>query len=166
MTTILVADDAAFVRLWCTKMLGRQGFEVVEALDGKDAVAKYRELKPDAVLLDVAMPELDGLGALRAIREIDPKARVMMLTGLGQRHIVLEALNAGARDFVVKPFKPERVLAAVKKLLADAPARSGSSAAQRPDSAGPASSGLNVVEEGESVEAALVESRESTGPAA
>lgn len=118
MTTILVADDAAFVRLWCTRMLGRHGFEVVEASDGKEAVSKYREHRPDAVLLDVAMPELDGLGALREIRRFDPTARVAMLTGLGQRHIVLEALNAGARDFVVKPFKPERVLNAVKKLLA------------------------------------------------
>jgi two-component system, chemotaxis family, chemotaxis protein CheY len=117
MTTILVADDAAFVRLWCTRMLGRHGFEVVEASDGKDAVAKYRDHRPDAVLLDVAMPELDGLDALRAIRAFDPTARVAMLTGLGQRHIVLEALNAGARDFVVKPFKPERVLSAVRKLL-------------------------------------------------
>jgi two-component system chemotaxis response regulator CheY len=116
-TTILVADDAAFVRLWCTKMLGRHGFEVLEAADGRDAVAKYRDHRPAAVLLDVAMPELDGLGALREIRELDPGARVAMLTGLGQRHIVLEALNAGARDFVVKPFKPERVLSAVKKLL-------------------------------------------------
>lgn len=117
MTTILVADDAAFVRLWCTRMLGRHGFEVVEASDGKEAVAKYRDHRPDAVLLDVAMPELDGLDALREIRRLDPTARVAMLTGLGQRHIVLEALNLGARDFVVKPFRPERVLSAVQKLL-------------------------------------------------
>jgi two-component system, chemotaxis family, chemotaxis protein CheY len=121
MTTILVADDTAFVRLWCTKMLGRHGFEVVEASDGRDAVAKYRDHRPAAVLLDVAMPELDGLGALREIRQLDPGARVAMLTGLGQRHIVIEALNAGARDFVVKPFKPERVLSALKKLLDPAP---------------------------------------------
>jgi len=121
MTKILVADDAAFVRLWCNRMLTRRGFEVLEACDGRDAVAKYRDHRPDAVLLDVAMPELDGLGALREIREFDPSARVAMLTGLGQRHIVLEALNAGARDFVVKPFRPERVLSAVQKLL-DIPA--------------------------------------------
>ena len=102
-------------------MLSRRGFEVLEACDGRDAVTKYRDHRPDAVLLDVAMPELDGLGALREIREFDPSARVAMLTGLGQRHIVLEALNAGARDFVVKPFRPERVLSAVQKLL-DIPA--------------------------------------------
>jgi len=117
MTKILVADDAAFVRLWCTHMLSRQGFEVIEASDGRDAIAKFRDHRPDAVLLDVAMPELDGIGALREIRLIDPKARVAMLTGLGQRHILLEALNAGARDFVVKPFKPERVMSALNKLL-------------------------------------------------
>ncbi len=117
MTKILVADDAAFVRLWCTRMLSKKGFEVVEASDGRDAVAKFRDHRPDAVLLDVAMPELDGIGVLREIRSIDPKARVAMLTGLGQRHIVLEALNAGARDFVVKPFKPERILGALQKLL-------------------------------------------------
>jgi len=117
MTKILVADDAAFVRLWCTRMLSRKGFQVIEASDGRDAIAKFRDHRPDAVLLDVAMPELDGIGALREIRLIDPKARVAMLTGLGQRHIVLEALNAGARDFVVKPFKPERVMSALNKLL-------------------------------------------------
>ena len=118
MTKILVADDAAFMRLWCTRMLSKKGFEVVEASDGRDAVEKFRDHRPDAVLLDVSMPELDGIGVLREIRIIDPKARVAMLTGLGQRHIVLEALNAGARDFVVKPFKPERVLNALDKLLA------------------------------------------------
>ena len=83
MTKILVADDAAFVRLWCTRLLTRHGFEVLEAADGLDAVAKYRDHRPDAVLLDVAMPELDGLGVLKEIKAMDPGARVAMLTGLG-----------------------------------------------------------------------------------
>ena len=117
MTKILVADDAAFVRLWCTRLLTRHGFEVLEAADGLDAVAKYRDHRPDAVLLDVAMPELDGLGVLKEIKTIDPGARVAMLTGLGQRHILLQAMNAGADDFVVKPFQQERVMSALNKLL-------------------------------------------------
>jgi two-component system chemotaxis response regulator CheY len=117
MTKILVADDAAFVRLWCTRLLTRHGFEVLEAADGLDAVAKYRDHRPDAVLLDVAMPELDGLGVLKEIKTIDPRARVAMLTGLGQRHILLQAMNAGADDFVVKPFHQERVMSALNKLL-------------------------------------------------
>ena len=134
MTTILIADDADFVRLWCTRMLIRHGFDVLEAADGQDAVAKYRDHRPAAVLLDVAMPELDGLGALRAILRMDPDARVAMLSGLGQRHIVLEAANAGARDFVVKPFRPERILTAVRKLLDDPAARetNGGSGPTRP----------------------------------
>jgi len=116
-TTILIADDAAFMRMRCGRMLADHGFTVVEAENGRDAVAKYQEHRPDAVLLDITMPELDGLGALRAIRDIDPDARVGMVTALGQQAVVVEALQAGARDFVVKPFQADRVLESVQKLL-------------------------------------------------
>src|SRR5579875_575271 len=117
MTLILIADDAAFMRMRCGRMLTEHGFEVVEAENGREAVEKYQALEPDVVLLDITMPEMDGLQALRAIKAIDPQARVGMVTALGQQQVVMEALQAGARDFVVKPFQPERVLAAVEKLL-------------------------------------------------
>jgi len=118
MATILVVDDAAFLRMRCGRMLTEKGYEVVEAQDGRDAVAKYRENRPDAVLMDITMPELDGLAALREIRDLDPTARVTMLTSLGQQQVVMEALRAGARDYVLKPFDAARVLAAVQKMPA------------------------------------------------
>jgi two-component system, chemotaxis family, chemotaxis protein CheY len=117
MATILIADDAAFMRMRCGRMLADNGYTVVEAENGRDAVAKYQAHRPDAVLMDITMPELDGLGALRAIRALDPGAKVAMVTAIGQQAVVLEAVQAGAKDFVVKPFQPERVLAAVQKML-------------------------------------------------
>lgn len=117
MAKILVVDDAAFMRMRCGRMLTEHGFEVIEAENGREAVTKYKEHRPDAVLMDITMPELDGLGALREIKQLDPNARVAMVTALGQQQVVMAALQAGARDFVVKPFQPERVLAAVQKLL-------------------------------------------------
>ena len=85
--------------------------------DDKEAVEQYQAENPDAVLMDITMPEMDGLAALKAIREIDPQARVAMLTALGQQGVVIEAIKAGARDFVVKPFDRDRVLNAVEKML-------------------------------------------------
>lgn len=117
MATILIADDAAFMRMRCGKMLAQHGHQVVEAENGREAVDKYTEQKPDCVLLDITMPELDGLSALKEIRKLDPNARVAMVTAIGQQQVVMEALQSGARDFVVKPFQPERVLQAVEKLL-------------------------------------------------
>jgi two-component system, chemotaxis family, chemotaxis protein CheY len=117
MATILIADDAAFMRLRCGRMLADHGYTVVEAENGRDAVTKYQEHRPDAVLMDITMPELDGQGALRAIRALDPGAKVAMVTAIGQQQVVLAAVQAGAKDFVVKPFQPERVLAAVQKML-------------------------------------------------
>src|SRR5262249_21070667 len=105
------------MRMRCGRVLTENGHQVLEAENGLDAVAKYTEHRPDAVLMDITMPELDGLGALREINKLDPQARVAMVTGLGQQRVVMSALQAGARDFVVKPFQPERVLAAVQKLL-------------------------------------------------
>ncbi len=117
MATILIADDAAFMRMRCGKMLQQHGYTVLEAENGREAVEKYSAQRPDCVLMDITMPELDGLSALKEIRKMDPNARVAMVTAIGQQQVVMEALQSGARDFVVKPFQPERVLAAVEKLL-------------------------------------------------
>jgi two-component system chemotaxis response regulator CheY len=114
----MVVDDAAFMRLRACKVLQEHGHEVLQAENGADAVRKYAEHRPDAVLLDITMPEMDGLEALREIRKIDPFARVAMVTAMGQQAVVMEALRAGAKDFVLKPFQAERVLGAVQKLLA------------------------------------------------
>jgi len=99
-------------------MLSDSGFEVAEAADGNEALQKYREVKPDGVLLDITMPELDGLATLKELIKMDPGARVAMVTAMGQQSMVMEALKTGARDFIVKPFEAERVLAAVKKIMA------------------------------------------------
>ncbi len=118
MAKILIVDDAEFLRLRISKILTDGGYDVILAHNGLNAVSMYKFAKPDAVLMDITMPEMDGLAALKEIRSADPNARVVMLTALGQESVVLEAVKAGARDFVVKPFEPERVLAAISKALA------------------------------------------------
>ncbi len=118
MATILVVDDAAFMRMRMSKILSEAGYDVVQAENGLDAIAKYKNSRPDAVLMDITMPEMDGLTALKEIRAIDPTARIAMVTALGQQQIVLEAVKSGAKDFLVKPCEGERVLAAVSKLCA------------------------------------------------
>lgn len=118
MAKVLVVDDAAFMRLRACKVLQDNGHEVVQAENGADAVRQYAEHRPDAVLMDITMPEMDGLEALKQIRKLDPTARVAMVTAMGQQAIVMEALRAGAKDFVLKPFQPDRVLGALQKLLA------------------------------------------------
>jgi two-component system, chemotaxis family, chemotaxis protein CheY len=115
---VLVVDDASFMRLRACRVLQENGHEVVQAENGADAVRQYIEHRPDAVLMDITMPEMDGLAALKEIKRIDPSARVAMVTAMGQQAIVMEALRAGARDFVLKPFQPERMLGALHKLLA------------------------------------------------
>ncbi len=117
MAKILIVDDAEFLRVRISKMLVSNGHEVMEAENGAVAVSTYKAHRPDAVLMDVTMPEMDGLAALKAIRSGDPNARVVMLTALGQESVVLEAIKSGAKDFVVKPFEPARVLAAITKAL-------------------------------------------------
>lgn len=117
MTKILVVDDAEFLRVRLTKMLSTDGYEVFQAENGLKAVATYKEIRPEIVLMDVTMPEMDGLAALKEIVGFDPKARVIMLTALGQESVVLEAVKSGARDFIVKPFEHERVMKAITKLL-------------------------------------------------
>lgn len=118
MAKILVVDDAAFMRLRAVKLLAEAGYTVIEAENGRLAVEAYARERPDAVLLDITMPEMDGLEALTEIRKVDPTARVAMLTAMGQQSIVMDAIKRGARDIVVKPFAPDRVLGAVSKLLA------------------------------------------------
>ena len=118
MSKILIVDDAEFLRVRLTKMLGTDGYEVFQAENGLKAVNSYKELHPDIVLMDVTMPEMDGLTALKEIVGFDPKARVIMLTALGQESVVLEAVKSGAKDFVVKPFEQDRVMKAITKLLA------------------------------------------------
>jgi two-component system, chemotaxis family, chemotaxis protein CheY len=115
---ILVVDDAAFMRVRAAKVLQDNGHEVAQAENGLEAVKKYAEWHPDAVLMDITMPEMDGLEALKHIRRLDPTARIAMVSAMGQQAIVMDALKSGARDFIVKPFQPDRVLAAIEKLLA------------------------------------------------
>jgi two-component system chemotaxis response regulator CheY len=102
MAKILIVDDAEFLRVRLTKMLDTDGYEVFQAENGVKAVASYKEIHPDVVLMDVTMPEMDGLSALKEIVGFDSKARVVMLTALGQESVVLEAVKSGARDFIVK----------------------------------------------------------------
>jgi len=112
---VLVVDDAVFVRTKNSKLLSENGYTVVEASNGIEAIEMYQRETPDAVLMDVTMPQMDGIEALRRIRQIDSSARVIMCTALGQQSMVLEALKSGARDFIVKPYQPEKLLLALKK---------------------------------------------------
>lgn len=115
--TILVVDDAAFMRMMIRDILAREGYVIHEAVNGRDAVEKFEEIRPDLVTLDITMPEMDGLAALRAIRGAHPDARVLMVSAMGQQSMIVEALDAGALDFLVKPFQPTKVLETVKKCL-------------------------------------------------
>ena len=119
MARVLVVDDAAFMRKMVSDALAKGGHEVVgEAANGVEAVASYQALKPDLATLDITMPEKDGLAALAEIMSLDPSARVIMCSALGQESKVLESIKLGAKDFVVKPFQADRVLEAVAKALA------------------------------------------------
>lgn len=116
--TVLVCDDAAFMRAMLSDILTQAGLDVIgEAQSGVEAVQKYRDLRPDLVTMDLLMPDMGGIDAVREIVTIDPGARVLMCSAMGQQSLVLEALQAGARDFVVKPFQPSRVLEAVERVL-------------------------------------------------
>jgi two-component system chemotaxis response regulator CheY len=116
--TVLVVDDAIFMRTMIGDILKQAGFEVVgEASSGVEAVQKYKELKPDLVTMDIVMPDMGGIDAVREIVKEDPEARILMCSAMGQQGLVVEAIQAGARDFVVKPFQPSRVIEAVQRLL-------------------------------------------------
>ena len=115
---ILICDDAAFMRMMIKDILTKNGYTVAgEAENGAKAVEKYTELKPDLVLMDITMPEMDGIQALKKIRELDPKASVIMCSAMGQQAMVDEATRLGARGFVVKPFHPEDVIETLKKVI-------------------------------------------------
>lgn len=117
MPKILVVDDAAYVRLRLSRLLAQNGYEVVEASNGNEAVAGYEQEQPDGVLLDIVMPEMDGMAALKAIRGKFPEARVVMLTSVHEQSTMIEAIRSGAMDFVVKPFDDQRLLAVVEKMV-------------------------------------------------
>ena len=119
MARVLVVDDAAFMRKMVSDALAKGGHEVIgQAGNGVEALEQFRELRPDLMTLDITMPEKDGLATLKDLMELDPSAKVIMCSALGQESKVLESIKLGARDFVVKPFKPERVQEAVTKALA------------------------------------------------
>ena len=115
---ILICDDAAFMRMMIKDILTKNGYTVVgEAENGAKAVEKHAELKPDLVLMDITMPEMDGIQALKKIKEADPSATVIMCSAMGQQAMVIESIQSGAKDFIVKPFQADRVLEAVRKVV-------------------------------------------------
>ena len=115
---ILIVDDASFMRMMIKDILVKNGYEVVgEAADGAQAVTMYKELKPDLVTMDITMPEMDGITALKNIRAENPNAVVIMCSAMGQQAMVIDAIQAGAKDFIVKPFQADRVLGAISKNL-------------------------------------------------
>jgi two-component system chemotaxis response regulator CheY len=116
--TVLICDDAVFMRTMLSDILSNAGFSVVgQAQTGSEAVAKYKELQPDLVTMDIVMPDMGGIEAVRAIVSEFPDAKILMCSAMGQQSLVVEAIQAGARDFVVKPFQPSRVLEAVQRVL-------------------------------------------------
>ena len=115
---VLICDDAAFMRMMIKDILSKNGYNVAgEAENGARAVEKYAEVKPDLVLMDITMPEMDGIQALKKIKEGDPGAKIIMCSAIGQQAMVIESIQAGAKDFIVKPFQADRVLEAVKKVI-------------------------------------------------
>ena len=115
---ILVVDDAAFMRMMLKDILTKNGYNVVgEAINGKDAFEKYKELEPDLVTMDITMPELDGIEGLKLIKQFNSNANIVMCSAMGQQTMVIDAITAGAKDFIVKPFQPDRVIEAVRKVI-------------------------------------------------
>lgn len=115
---VLIVDDAAFMRMMIKDILEENGYEVVgEANNGIKAVELYKSEKPDVVTMDITMPDMDGIEAVKAIKNIDPAAKIIMCSAMGQQTMVMDAIKAGAKDFIVKPFQADRVLEAIKKVL-------------------------------------------------
>lgn len=118
MAKILLVDDAAFMRMMVKDTLSKNGYtDLYEAADGVQAVEKYNEIHPDLVIMDITMPNMDGLEALKTIKASDPGATIVMCSAMGQEAMVIEAIKSGAKDFIVKPFKPDRILKTVATLL-------------------------------------------------
>lgn len=118
MSKVLIVDDAAFMRMMVKDILTKNGFEVVgEASNGFKAIELYKQERPDVVTMDITMPEMDGIEAVKAIKSFDPSAKIIMCSAMGQQSMVMDAIKAGARDFIVKPFQADRVLEAINKVL-------------------------------------------------
>ena len=117
---ILICDDSNFMRMMIKDALTRNGYKIIgEAANGKEAIEKYKELTPDLVLLDITMPEMDGIDALKEILKYDSNAKIIMCSAMGQQSSVAESMELGAKDFIVKPFQPSRLIEAVKKVLGE-----------------------------------------------
>jgi two-component system chemotaxis response regulator CheY len=115
---ILVVDDAAFMRMMIKDVLTKNGYEILgEAENGQKAIEKFKELNPDLVIMDITMPEVDGIQAVKEIKKIDANAKIIMCSAMGQQAMGIESIQAGARDFIVKPFQADRVVEAVKKVI-------------------------------------------------
>ncbi|MBN2553382.1 MAG: response regulator [Spirochaetales bacterium] len=115
---VLIADDLKFIKLVLRELVEKAGFRVVgEASNGEEAIELYQDKRPDVVLMDITMPKVDGLTAMKEILKIDPEAKIIMCSALGQQSLIVQALQMGARDFIVKPFREERVVASIKKIL-------------------------------------------------
>lgn len=121
MAKVMIVDDALFMRKMLSDILKKEGFEIcAEAENGKDAIDKFRQLKPDVVTMDIVMPkvnEIDGIGAVKEIIKNDPGAKIIMVSAMGQHSLVVEAIQAGAKDFITKPFQPSRVLEAINRII-------------------------------------------------
>jgi two-component system chemotaxis response regulator CheY len=115
---VMIVDDLAFIKIVLRDILEKSGFRVVgEASNGDEAIRVYLDKRPDVVLMDITMPGMDGLTALKKIREHDPKARIIICSALGQQRLIVQAIQLGAKDFIVKPFQPQRIISALKKAL-------------------------------------------------
>ncbi|MEG0296292.1 MAG: response regulator [Clostridium sp.] len=118
MARVLIVDDAAFMRMMVKDILTKNGYEVVgEAANGIQAVELYKKESPDVVTMDITMPDMDGIQAVKEIKAFDPKAKVIMCSAMGQQSMVMDAIKAGAKDFIVKPFQADRVIEAIQKVL-------------------------------------------------
>lgn len=118
MAKVLIVDDAAFMRMMIKDILEKNSFEIVgEANNGIVAVDLYKKEKPDVVTMDITMPDMDGIEAVKQIKAYDPNAKIVMCSAMGQQSMVMEAIRAGAKDFIVKPFQADRVLEAIKKVI-------------------------------------------------
>ena len=118
MASILIVDDAAFMRMMIKNILLKNGYTVIaEAENGIKAIEKYKEVNPDLVIMDITMPEMDGIQAVKQIKQLNDAAKIIMCSAMGQQAMVIESIQAGARDFIVKPFQAERVIEAVRKVV-------------------------------------------------
>ncbi len=118
MASILLADDLAFIKMVQKEILEKKGYQVIgEAADGIEVIEKYKKLKPDIVIMDITMPRMDGLNDWKTVKQIDPDARVIVCSALGQQRLIIDAIKMGAKDFIVKPFEPDRLTAAIQKAL-------------------------------------------------